>query len=303
MTARRRGFTLIELLVVIGIIAILVSLLLPAAQAAREAARRTQCRNNLKQITLGLHNYHLNYGVFPPGWIGVSSGEADMSGPNSFAWGTLLLPFVDQSPVWLTIDFDQSMSASGNLRIRQTALPCFLCASDPNPNSWTVSYAGSLPTSNYVGCFGSVPLEEYCYVNAATETPKPKPFQCELPRTSAGLFAHNSATRMQDIEDGASNTILLGERKSVEDARPFPWHSTWVGVVPGIAHAYSRVVGVSHEPPNSAQALFDDFTSWHANGAMFALADGSVRFISQSTDREVYRALGSRDGGEMSPEY
>ena len=303
MTAKRRGFTLIELLVVIGIIAILVSLLLPAAQQAREAARRSQCRNNLRQLSLSLHNYHLTYGVFPPGWVGVESGEPQMSGPNSFAWGTFLLPYVDQTPMWLALDFNQPLSGATNAKVRQTSIPCFRCPSDPSPDIWTAPYGGGMPRSNYVGCFGSVPLEEYCYVDATREMPKGAPYQCQLPRESAGTFSHNSSTALQDVEEGASNTILLGDRKNMEGAQPFPWYSSWAGVMPGIPHAYSRVVGVANQPPNSPAALFDDFTSWHANGAVFALLDGSVRFISHSTDRDVYRALATRDGGEMSGEY
>lgn len=303
MIARRRGFTLVELLVVIGIVAIFASLLLPAAQRAREAARRTQCRNNLRQLALSLHNYHQTYEIFPPGWIGAGPQGPDMNGSNSFAWGAFLLPYVDQTPLWMSIDFNQSLSSNGNGKIRHVALRSLECSSDSSPRLWATPYGGSLPKSNYVGCFGSLPLEQHCYTDAARESPKPAPFQCARPRASAGIFSHNSGTRMPDIEDGTSNTILLGERKSVEDARPFPWHSTWVGVVPGIPHAYTRVVGVADQPPNSPQAAFDDFTSWHADGALFALADGSVRFISRHTEREAFRALATHDGGEISGEY
>ena len=303
MAARRSGFTLIELLVVVAIIIILISLLLPAVQMAREAARRTHCRNNLKQTSLALQNYHLIHETYPPGWIGAKSDEPDMAGPNSFAWGTLTLPFLDQTPMWMAIDFNQSLSAPANLKVRQTTFPSLRCPTDPAPELWYAADGMTLPKSNYVGCFGSIPIEDYCYESATPQFSRPAPFQCELPREKAGMFAHNSRAGIRDVEDGASNTILLGERKNVEDAQPFPWESTWAGVVPGNAQAYARVVGAANHPPNAPDAQLDDFTSWHVNGALFALVDGSVRFISQSIDRELFRALSTRDGGEMTGEF
>ncbi|MCA9043929.1 MAG: DUF1559 domain-containing protein, partial [Planctomycetaceae bacterium] len=113
---RRRGFTLIELLVVIAIIAVLIALLLPAVQQAREAARRAACKNNMRQLGLGLHNYHDSHGVFPSGWIGATTGVGpDVEGMNGFGWGTMILPYVDQAPLYSQLNFSQSIIDTNNL--------------------------------------------------------------------------------------------------------------------------------------------------------------------------------------------
>src|SRR4051812_46688665 len=136
-----RGFTLVELLVVIAIIALLVALLLPAVQQAREAARRTQCRNNLKQVGLALHNYHDTNSTLPPGWVGVTSGQSDVNGINGWSWAARVLPQLDQSPLFNSINFNFQVGAASNLVPRTTGLAVYRCASDILPDKWNIRAA------------------------------------------------------------------------------------------------------------------------------------------------------------------
>ncbi|MDQ3331057.1 MAG: DUF1559 domain-containing protein, partial [Planctomycetota bacterium] len=164
---RRLGFTLIELLVVIAIIAVLIALLLPAVQQAREAARRSQCLNNLKQIGLALHNYHDTHLAFPPGWIGADqvTGAHDVEGMNGFGWGTMVLPYVEQNNLYQQFRFplsivDDVVGPPTNKSLLATKIPVFECPSDPHENTWEIEPEGggapiaTLGVANYVGLFG-----------------------------------------------------------------------------------------------------------------------------------------------------
>ena len=139
--ARRRGFTLNELLVVIAIIAILVALLLPAVQSAREAARRSQCKNGLKQTGLALHSYHETHSSFPPGFISRNVQASDPVTPTNiapgFSWGTMILPNLDQEPLYSSLDFERDADDPTNLSFGQTSLPVFRCPSDPSQERFT----------------------------------------------------------------------------------------------------------------------------------------------------------------------
>lgn len=291
-TARtRRGFTLIELLVVIAIIAILIALLLPAVQQAREAARRTQTRNYLKQIGIALHNYHDKSKSLPPGWIGVSNGRADVEGPSGWGWAALILPELDQGPLHDQLDFHQPVDAGVNDIARRTALPVFRSPSDPSPELWqlndedTGALLTRLPTANFVGNFGTMELED-CEGLAAGMT-------CQ----GDGVFFHNSSIRFRDLTDGVSNTFLVGQRKTDTSQTP-PWHSTWVGVIAGGEEAFARILGVADHSPNSAASHLDDFSSNHAGGVHFLFGDGRVRFVSENIDLGIYQALATRNGRE-----
>jgi len=206
---KRRGFTLIELLVVIAIIAILIALLLPAVQQAREAARRSQCKNNLKQIGLALHNYHDVFSTFPPGWIGVENGLPSPEGESGFAWGTMILPYLDQAPLYNQFNYTLAMDLAPNRGVLDNYLDVFSCPSDPKPNTFTIQDRNStdveLAVSNYVGVFGTTEIHD-CE-NAPGTAPVTSSGQC----VSDGVFFHNSRIKMRDIIDGTSSTLMVGE--------------------------------------------------------------------------------------------
>lgn len=297
---KRKGFTLIELLVVIAIIAVLIALLLPAVQQAREAARRTHCRNNLKQIGLALHNYHDVHLTFPPGWIAIENGVHDVEGGNGFGWAAMLLPMVEQSGLYGRLDFDEPLT-SGNIFSAgavQKPIPMFRCPSDPAPVSFTMDNEDlldpnpdlpiTLPVANYIGSFGTEELEDCETVPAGTAC------------TSDGLFYHNSLVRMKHIKDGTSSTYAVGERKTDVE---LGWYSTWVGSAPGGEEHLARILGVADHTPNHTDAHFDDFSSQHTGGAHFLMADGAVRFIGENIDLGVYQGLATIRGGEVVDEF
>lgn len=293
----RSGFTLVELLVVIAIIGILVGLLLPAVQAAREAARRMQCSNNVRQIGLALHNYESAHKKFPPGWIAnVPAGEP------GWGWATALLPFMEQNSVYQRLDLNVEIIAAQNEPMIQTVIPTFICPSDPSPSLFQIAEAHdhshhfsytsfdeddhephnvddgeklfAIAKSNYVGVFGTGEVDE-------------------SPYSSDGAFWGNSRIRMQDFVDGTSNTFVIGERSSRLGG------SLWHGVIPEANAAFARIVGSTDHVPNSPVGHFDDFSSFHATGANFIMGDCSVRLIPDTIDETVYRAMATRHGGEV----
>jgi prepilin-type N-terminal cleavage/methylation domain-containing protein len=289
----RKGFTLIELLVVIAIIAILIALLLPAVQQAREAARRTQCKNNLKQIGIAIHNYHENFNMLPQGWVGVTGGRHDVEGMNGWGWAARILPQLDQAPLYNRVNFSLSVADPLNATLRESYLSSYRCPSDVGPQKWTIDDDGGSPlvdlaTANYVANFGTDEIDS-C-------EGQPPPFQC----VSNGTFFHNSRINFASMTDGVSNTFLTGERLTIPSEG---WFSTWAGVVPGGEEAAVRVLGSTDHTPNDPGNHFDDFSSRHVGGSHFLLGDGSVRFISTNIGLSVYRSLSTRAGGDLVGEF
>jgi prepilin-type N-terminal cleavage/methylation domain-containing protein len=298
--ARRRGFTLIELLVVIAIITVLIALLLPAVQSARAAARRTQNRNNLKQLGVALHNYHDTQLTLPPGWVGVAqSGAADVEGTNGACWALLILPYIEQNNLYSRLDLRLPITDPVNLnQANSVELSSFRNPSDRGARTFTIneeappnSPLALLPTSNYVGSFGSNELED-C-------EGQPAGFVCQ----GNGVFFHNSRVRFNDMPDGLSNTYMIGEHRSDKNQTP-EWYSTWLGVVGGGEEAIARVVGVADHVPNSPAQHLDDFHGADGEaGAYFTFADGHVRFIAETIDEALYKKFATRRGGEVHEDF
>ena len=324
------GFTLVELLTVIAIIGILVALLLPAVQAAREAARRTQCVNNLKQMGLALHNYHATHDTFPPGIISkladpnwtYQTGNTN-SFPQEFGPGwsffAFILPYAEQGNRYESIRLDVPIAATENDAVRRASIPLYLCPSDTGPRLILVTTCGSPPVAantpafitdaavcSYVGSLGGGNSTDPNY--GAYEN---QPFN--------GVFHRNSRVRVADITDGTSNTIGIGERQSrfVE--------SSWVGVVPGQNPVFNQtrpprpnfnpptdppcfnwrppitavLVHARSGAPNSPTSSPASFHGPHPSGCTFLLMDGSTRIITDGVGLPVFRALCTRNGGEV----
>jgi prepilin-type N-terminal cleavage/methylation domain-containing protein len=290
MRTIRSAFTLVELLVVIAIIGVLVALLLPAVQAAREAARRTSCFNNLKQLGLALHNYHDTLGSLPSGWMGLDpvSGAPLPTGEPGWGWAALLLPYLEQGNAQdKLINFGLPITHSVHQQARQFSIPIYRCPSDVGEDHFNLVseddpniVLARLASANYVGMFGISDVDDCEDAPVGTI--------CR----GEGMFFHLRPVRFADVLDGLSNTLCVGERSSRFG------HSTWLGVVSEGEEALVRVVGIADHPPNTKGIHLDDFSSHHPAGANFLISDGSVRLITEQIDLDVYRGLATRHGGE-----
>lgn len=288
MNATRRAFTLIELLVVIAIVGILMAMLVPAVQAARESARRASCSNNLRQIGIAIHVYHDVQQCIPPGWVGMNSaGAHDAEGNTGWGWAAHLLPQLEQSVVANNTNFQVPILNAANADSRLTKLEFFICPSDVTPETDFVldSESGGplakLAKSNYVGNFGTQELEDCEGL--------PVGQQCK----SDGAFFHNSYVNFGLFTDGLSHSFLVGERSAEKG------FSTWVGVVPGGEEAFARILGIADHAPNHPTGHFDDFSSNHGHGTNFLLGDGSVRLFSQDVDLDAYQAMATIASGDV----
>jgi prepilin-type N-terminal cleavage/methylation domain-containing protein/prepilin-type processing-associated H-X9-DG protein len=266
----RRAFTLVELLVVIAIIGILIAMLLPAVQSAREAARRMQCKNNLKQFGLGLHSYHGSYTYFPPGFM-VVNHTGDIGG--GWAWGVYLMPFLEQSslqgilsPTKFTLS--EVVEDPDLLQMLQSDLGLFRCPSSPMEP--LREYQGGLGqmvgTSNYTCCRGFFDIKG----------------KSHLTKKNNGLLFGESQVRIRDVKDGTSHTFAIGERTVLDEYinKPSKWPS-WCGPGGlGIGSTVSSSVADQMNHPTNMHC----FSSHHTDGGNFLFVDGSVRFISDSID-------------------
>jgi prepilin-type N-terminal cleavage/methylation domain-containing protein len=270
----RLAFTLIELLVVIAIIAILIGLLLPAVQKVRDAAARLECQNNLKQIGIALHTYHDRMKGFPPGYVSAVDATGADLGPG-WSWAAHLLDDLEQRNLKQQINFTLPVGHANNAAARNTFLPIFYCPSDayvgtftPEDQTFTVAHG------NYVGVFGSNEMEDN-------------------PGAGNGILFRNSKIHLNRITDGTSNTLMVGERCSKL------MKSTWTGSIAGMDEGPALVLGSADHPPTHPAAHEEDFWSHHHHGVNVVLADGSVRWVSDTISEEVWQALATRAGGEV----
>lgn len=308
----RRGFTLIELLVVIAIIAILIALLLPAVQQAREAARRTQCKNNLKQMGLALHNYHDVFGVLPPGWVSqyyqVPTGE-----PTIWSWGSMILPYIDQAPLYNLVQpgtsrIDQNLAAGGaRAQALTTPLTAFRCASDTGPglNNFSGAMATAAAPATDLDTYNrnvtngtanvAIATSNYVMVTDAGDSITPAVQEATY-GPPLGVAWNDSKVGLKDITDGTSNTLLIGERAFSIKNLPIGAGNA-LGFSPATSvGAYANqqcrsclaAVGISYwglnQTVTNAGHQSRGFSSNHTGGVHFVLGDGSVRFISENID-------------------
>ena len=316
----RRGFTLVELMVVVAIIAILIALLLPAVQQAREAARRTQCRNNLHQLGIALHNYHDVARTFP--LCTLTRFVPD----TGHGFLVRLMPYLEMDNLHRGLDLNESQVFAPNRILAKQTIPVFLCPSDPDerdpypgpfPDDPSGTFVANWPTTNYEGVMGACTNSEK---TLETGAPLTLPWPHCGSYCTDGVMVPYKSTAIREITDGTSNTLMIGER--IYQKR------SWLK---GAYHQFDRDTKVCvsaaknvkwpiNSPPDengyyvadplapsgaTKDKLFNDlwFGSRHDGGAFFLLADGSARFINENLDFALFQSLATRNGGEIVGEY
>jgi prepilin-type N-terminal cleavage/methylation domain-containing protein len=302
-TNRRKGFTLIELLVVIAIIAVLIALLLPAVQQAREAARRSQCKNNLKQWGLAMHNYHDTVNCFP---------FAAMSATRR-TWVPGLWPYVEQTPLYNAYNFNQpfyvapNCVANSTTGINATKVPLYYCPSNPGAQNWTAD-SNYRARGHYVVCWGA----GYASNNVGT---------------TKAIFGFNNGTgiayssRMSNITDGLSNTMLIAEILSAmgdsnpdsrgdfinDDTSYFAFAFTTVNTpnttVPDSISGCGSSTPIPNAPCDNGGNKSQSARSQHTGGVHTLLGDGSVRFVSSNINLTTWQSLGTANGSEIVGDF
>jgi len=298
-----RGFTLVELLVVIAIIGILVALVLPAVQAAREAARRMHCSNNVKQISLALHLYHDTHRVLPSGSMYAEKLSAIVDGPYSWGMLAMILSYLEQGAAYDTVDFTAASCGQAIIDLQEAGesdpssnpISVFICPSDPYGfRSLLSGPDGPLPNS---GDCGLLYPGDYLGVAGDEQEYHFYPY-CDGIYQGNGVFYSLSRTRFADIVDGTSTTLMIGERGIPED---LGWGWSICGGTE-CEHYISAKRGLSRraDPPNNYWINLTHFWSWHPGGTHFGLADGSVAFLHYEMDYNAFLGLSTRNGGEVA---
>jgi len=301
------GFTLVELLVVIAIIGSLVGLLLPAVQSAREAARRISCASNLKQIGLGLHNYHDALRALPPGGTLYGSNALKFQ-PNDMNWSVFVLPYIEESSLFVRFNLNELYGSDTNKAVALSIPAAYRCASCTNrismatattPGQNDLSGGTKLPALHYYGIMGPKQPGLVAYVTDLTSTHHGG-------ESTHGLFRSESRVQFKDITDGLSTTLMVGEI-TFDDART--GYRAWtrgcnlldLSACAGCKNVANPINAI---PFNGANNFNDmSFGSNHPGGCQFLFADGSTHFIKDVVEMNVYKALASRNGGEVVGEY
>lgn len=289
----RRGFTLVELLVVIAIIGILISLLLPAVQSAREAARRTMCMNNLSQIGLAAHNYEFSYEHLPAGVINPSGPIRSEPEGQHVSWIVQLLPYLEEQAAYRLFDQAAGAYAGSNARVRQARMQVMMCPSYPGDAGGWRDGGGAVFTavSTYAGCHHDV--------------------EAPIDADNNGLLFLNSQIRYEDIFDGATHTVLVGEM--FPDQNPDEESLGWVSGTRATLRNMGSFEEWAQRNPDRARTDtvpaptgpldVGGFGSSHPGGVLFAFADGSVHFVREDIQPQLRQQLGHRADGELMDDF
>lgn len=283
---RRSGFTLIELLVVIAIIAVLIALLLPAVQQAREAARRTQCKNSLCQIGLAIHNYEMAHNVLPPGSVNPTGPIRSEPQGYHMSWAVQILPYLEQQNAFRSIDFSVGAYDPRNEKSRKLAIPTYICPSDFR---YPTGDQPSFPSS-----FAGVHHDE----------------EAPIDHGNHGTFVLNLAVPLDSVTDGTSSTLFIGEKALSENE--LGWISGTRATLRNagerinlhlnqLRHQFPIQSGSGSSPLAAEQV--GGFSSHHSGGAHFLLGDGAVRFVGQNIEESLYRRLANRSDGDPVEAY
>lgn len=288
-TSQRRGFTLIELLVVIAIIAILIALLLPAVQQAREAARRSTCKNNLKQIGVALHNYHETFGLFPSGYVSTVPGStisstwcrSNLRGLGQYApWTVMILPQLEQQAMYNQMDFNVPFQEASNQMTTPNSnvivpMSVYSCPSDIKEPLWAsyhgVMGGGTSPDCVNTGCDPSNVRASY----------------------ATGCLYSGSSIRFRDIKDGTTNVFLVGETRYASAAWGASAKQDSCSFARNLAGAQEQIN--LHPTGTRGQVATRGFSSYHIGGCHMLMADGSAHFLSETMHLSTYQQLGRRN--------
>jgi prepilin-type N-terminal cleavage/methylation domain-containing protein len=313
---KRAGFTLIELLVVIAIIAVLVALLLPAVQQAREAARRSSCKNNLKQLGLAMHNYHDTHQMFPFGWMSEATGQYH----RRQTWFQMILPFIDQAPFYNQYAADQTAYVHQIPKsLAGTVVASMMCPSDPS----TPAFGGGGTDNGFQASYG------VCAGSRVNADGLP---ESVVTSATGGLFSTNSDSKFRDMKDGSTNCLMASETV-IRGTTGASWGALggyWGGAPHG-SYGFSAALPPNTDIPdyvyscksktfpNSPCASGNDGDSviglspgsrrWnsarsqHTGGVQVLMGDGAVRFVSDNIDLTTWRALATVSGGEVIGEF
>jgi len=288
----RRGFTLVEVLVVISIMVLLIALLLPAVQGARESARKAHCANNLKQIGLALLHHETAKKAFPSGYVSAYDASGNDTGPG-WGWCCYMLPQIEENAIFRTIHFDLAIEDPMN-GARVASIPSLFCPSDDTKHVWPAQSRDAAGNPMAVIC--EVAASNYVAMYGTTE-----------PGVDGdGMYFRNSKIRQSDVTDGTSKTIAVGERAHQLG------NATWVGSVTGAIlfpddgntvgqrHSSGMVLGHAGEGigPGDDGGDVNQFYSRHGPGVNFVFVDGHVTFLPSTMDKKAYLALSTRAGGE-----